>query len=398
MTTYTLNGYKLSNYVNGTPQSVENTTMKFVFGDDQIDAIKYVPVFSGLDTFPKVRMFGADPYYTAIDNVNTDDLFTDVGDGTYVGYMNGSGGLGYFLDYYSAPDGVDYMFQMGGVTLPDLSDPAIAKTYFDGVTDIDGISSGDYRHYVNIPLSGFTDVQISEDDVVFGDENGTTYVTGLGNDAVHADLGNDIVYGKQGADKLWGQGGDDQLFGGIGNDKLYGGFGADSLSGGLGFDKLFGGAGKDVLNGNGGKDFLAGGNGNDRLIGASGNDRLLGGNGNDRLFGGAHNDLLVGGNGNDRLYGGTGKDKLNGGKGHDFLSGGGGADVFIFDSAVAQGSDAIDDFTVGTDMIRIKGTVAFDDLIINQEELGTTISWTGTSVLLNGVTEAQISSASFEFV
>ena len=262
-------------------------------------------------------MIGADPYYTAIDNVNTDDLFTDSGDGTYVGYMNGSGGLGYFLDYYSAPDGVDYMFQMGGVTLPDLSDPAVAKTYFDGVTDIDGISSGDYRHYTNIPLSGFTDAQISEDDVIFGDENGTTYVTGLGNDAVHADLGDDIVYGKQGADKLWGQGGDDQLFGGIGSDKLYGGFGADSLSGG---------------------------------------------------------------------------------KGHDFLSGGGGADVFIFDSAVAEGSDAIDDFTIGTDMIRIKGTVTFDDLIINEEALGTTISWTGKSVMLNGVTEAQISSASFEFV
>jgi Ca2+-binding RTX toxin-like protein len=127
-----------------------------------------------------------------------------------------------------------------------------------------------------------------------------------------------------------------------------------SMSGNDGNDTLIGGPKNDTLYGNSGNDRLYGNSGNDRLYGNSGIDRLYGGPGNDTLVGGVGNDTLYGDVGNDRLHGGSGNDRLHGGSGNDRLVGGFGDDEFAFYSK-NEGIDRIEDFTVGSDKIKVDG-------------------------------------------
>ena len=80
-------------------------------------------------------------------------------------------------------------------------------------------------------------------------------------------------------------------------------------------------------------------------------NRIYGYGGNDVLSGAAGNDSLFSGIGDDFAYGGDGNDLLHGGLGRDVLTGGNGADAFIFTDGAAY--DAIADFTVGSDRLRI---------------------------------------------
>ena len=112
----------------------------------------------------------------------------------------------------------------------------------------------------------------------------------------------------------------------------------------------------DVLHGGDGNDTLSGGNGNDALSGDGGNDTLTGGSGDDRLYGGA---------GIDTLRGEAGNDLLDGGSGSDNLYGGGGNDVFVF--RAGDGDDTIDDFENGNDRIKFGGSIAYEDLTIEQD-------------------------------
>ena len=73
--------------------------------------------------------------------------------------------------------------------------------------------------------------------------------------------------------------------------------------------------------------FVEGTSGIDSLTGTSGADIVFGGAGGDTLDGGAGNDILVGGSGLDALHGGTGQD--------------------TFKFGYNQGTDTINDFTVG---------------------------------------------------
>ena len=96
---------------------------------------------------------------------------------------------------------------------------------------------------------------------------------------------------------------------------------------------------------------LDGGNGKDTLNGAGGNDTLDGGNGKDVLFGAGGDDLLFGGNG---------KDTLDGGVGNDTLEGGNGKDLFVI--AAGEGTDTINDFGRGADLIGLADGLTFDEL------------------------------------
>lgn len=116
-----------------------------------------------------------------------------------------------------------------------------------------------------------------------------------------------------------------------------------------GNDHIFLGDGNDRADGGNGADTLEGGNGRDTLRGENGNDRLYGGASADNLQGGANNDLLNGAAAGDRFTGGTGSDTMVGGSGA-------GTDVFIF--AVGDGSDRINDFTLGSDQIDLQPNVA----------------------------------------
>jgi len=147
-------------------------------------------------------------------------------------------------------------------------------------------------------------------------------------------------------------------------DTLEGGLGDDILQGKNGKDTLFGNIGNDVLYGDNGNDYLAGGEGSDLLEGNKGNDNLLGDSGNDSLTGGNGNDTLLGNSGDDLLQGGNGNDLLSGEFGNDILLGGSGRDIFAI--ANDGGTDRIQDFKNGTDLIQLLDELDFSDLTISQ--------------------------------
>jgi len=59
------------------------------------------------------------------------------------------------------------------------------------------------------------------------------------------------------------------------------------------------------------------------------------------------------------LSGGADNDILNGGVGNDILNGGAGADQFVFD--IASGTDIIQDFADGIDLIDVTGNILAND-------------------------------------
>lgn len=154
-------------------------------------------------------------------------------------------------------------------------------------------------------------------------------------------------------------------------------------------DRLIGYSGDDFLDGRGGQDFLEGNRGDDILLGGRGRDILHGSQDEDLLVGGFGNDLLQGGEGSDRLFGLTGQDTLIGGSGIDFLSGGRGDDLLngggncdIFSLRQQGGTDTIQDFEPGTDLIFLPGSLSFDQLDIRQQGKNTLITIASSNQLL----------------
>lgn len=133
--------------------------------------------------------------------------------------------------------------------------------------------------------------------------------------------------------------------------------GSDTLVGARKNDTLRSKGGNDTLRGKGGNDQLSGNAKNDRLFGGGGKDRLSGDDGNDRLLGGGGDDLLRGGAGDDTLNGQGGNDVLLGGAGTDQLVGGGGRDVFTFNTLL-EGTDTIQDFTIGEDLLDLRSLLS----------------------------------------
>lgn len=127
----------------------------------------------------------------------------------------------------------------------------------------------------------------------------------------------------------------------------------ENANGGSGNDSITGNSLVNVLSGNGGNDTLIGNDNDDWLNGGDGNDLLKGGNGNDRLYGNNQDDILQGGAGDDTLDGGTGNDRLDGGEGSDGLFGGDGSDTYLFNDAVVNQVDAVNESlgATGTDTL-----------------------------------------------
>lgn len=234
----------------------------------------------------------------------------------------------------------------------------------------------------------------SGNDILMGDAGNDTLVGNLGNDTLIGGFGNDSFNGANGIDtvsetadtdfiltdtQLMGQGTDtlnqielanltgehgDNLLDALAvnniNVTLNGATGNDTVLGGAKDDSLIGAGGNDVLNGRGGNDTLDGGNNSDTLYGGGGNDVLNGQGGDDLLNGNVSNDLLNGAGGADTLVGGLGNDTLIGGLGND---------VFAVQSIT--GSDIIDDFVDGTDLLGLTGSSSFGDLMITNNATGT---------------------------
>lgn len=197
-----------------------------------------------------------------------------------------------------------------------------------------------------------------------------------------------ILAGTALANRLSGLGGNDLLNAGRGGDAVLGGEGRDTLIGAAGGDRLYGERGVDSLRGD---------SGNDSLFGGDGTDVLLGGDGDDALNGGAQADILTGGLGNDLLVGAGGNDVLNGNPGNDTLIGGGGGDVFWFNTG---GQDLVQDFTDGSDLIRIAPALVpgFASLVITQSGADTVITAAGLTLRLDNVAASDLTAADFSFL
>ncbi|WP_404852022.1 beta strand repeat-containing protein [Colwellia sp. MB02u-10] len=180
--------------------------------------------------------------------------------------------------------------------------------------------------------------------IMAGDGNNTitTTTTGSGNTKVVAGTGNDTITTTNVG------GGSSTILSGAGND---------TVSTGAGADLVVSGAGNDTVTTTGGADIVLSGSGNDTVTSGEGNDIVLSAAGNDTIAAGAGNDIIFSGSGNDRINAAAGADIIDSGAGNDIIwlgTGDGVEDVVIFGStATANGSDAITQFTSGTDKLNL---------------------------------------------
>ena len=200
--------------------------------------------------------------------------------------------------------------------------------------------------------------------------------------------GDDTLQGNDGDDTLLGDEGNDLLIGGAGADTLNGGLGEDLLQGNSGNDLLLGSEGVDTLEGAAGDDTLRGNDGNDILFGGSGNDSLIGNSDNDSLQGDLGNDIVRGGDAGDTLEGNSGDDTLEGGRGNDSLDGGAGSDRFEF--GFAFGTDRINDFSFGEDLIAISAEYDFATDSYDLDNVAEILANLSSSDLGNGSTLSEI--------
>jgi Ca2+-binding RTX toxin-like protein len=139
-----------------------------------------------------------------------------------------------------------------------------------GNDEVIGTASGDGLR----AAQGFVNSYVNTgtgNDVVSGGASGSTFLMGIGDDAVTllASEGS-VLDGGIGNDnlKITGASSSTRLYGGIGNDQLQGGSGADNLSGGIGSDVIKGGAGADNFHFTG-ADMLSG---TDKLVDFNGSE------------------------------------------------------------------------------------------------------------------------------
>lgn len=126
----------------------------------------------------------------------------------------------------------------------------------------------------------------------------------------------------------------------------------------------------DVIQPSGG-DTYSGGAKNDKILGSPRDDDIQGRAGRDLLIGRNGNDHIDGGADQDRLYGGEGQDTLTGGSGVDTLHGGAGKDTFVLERG--SGWNEIIDFRHGTDVLKLTGSLHYQDLSFSKISNGTLI-------------------------
>jgi Ca2+-binding RTX toxin-like protein len=226
-------------------------------------------------------------------------------------------------------------------------------------------------------------------DTMAGGSGNDTFVVDDLADVTDAGAGDTVILKVSGYDlsKLAGADVRYALTGGDGGQSLAGGDSRDTLDGGFEADTMAGGLGNDVYVVDNVGDLViedAGGGVDtvrtalrmatlashvEKLVltletGATG----IGNDENNVITGAGGADSLLGGAGSDTLNGGAGADTLEGGSGPDRLTGGDGADVFVFRAdAVGPGPavrDVIADFTVGSDVIDLRGILQGDSHLV----------------------------------
>ena len=376
-----------------------------------------------------------------------DEIFGGSGDDYLVG-GTGSGWFSDILDGGSGNDTASYITAASGVAA------SLAER-----TGWQGDATGDkFISIENLEGSFYNDTLVGD--------GGNNILSGLaGNDNLEGRAGNDTLEGGSGNDALWGNDGNDVLNGGDGIDTLVGDLGNDSLDGGKGNDRLEGGLGNDILqdldgdnrlDAGEGNNIIRAGSGNDTIISGPGNDvidagngnndiragegvnQITAGSGNDVIYGGASRDVIFSGagndqifaaegantidagSGNDKIYAGAGDDLIYGGLGDDTISaadgnntiyggagqntitGGSGRDLFVL---AFGGSNTINQFNLGKDLLGLSGGLSFGQLAIAKKskngESFTEVSIAGTSnvlAILKGVKASSLTSAAFSVV
>ena len=244
----------------------------------------------------------------------------------------------------------------------------------DGVDFIDGTSEGDLMNGFN----GKDQILSHEgEDFVWGGRGDDVLYGGQDNDEVYGGPDNDFVSGNLGADRLFGATGNDTVYGNQDDDSVYGGEQDDILLGNEGSDYIQGDAGKDTIYGGQSGDTILGGEGDDLIFANKANDLVHGGAGNDVIYGNEGNDTVNGDEGNDFLHGGQENDLISGGSGVDTLTGGLGDDTFVIGEEM--GTDIIEDFTNGSDLIGLTDGLTFAQL-----------TFSGNNIIFNGDTLATL--------
>ncbi len=209
-----------------------------------------------------------------------------------------------------------------------------------------------------------------------------------GADSVTGGPGLDIIAGAQGDDTLDGADGGDIIYGNQGGDQIYGGNSGDMAYGGQGADWVWGESGDDWLFGNMSDDTVSGGAGNDVIYGNQGADELHGGEGDDTVFGGQGDDII---------YGNDGNDMLAGNRGDDWLHGGAGNDKFVY-NLKNDGTDTVDDFNDGEDMIYLAGGSGGEMVTATNVAGGAMVMVDGAGVMmLNGFDAADFDANDYMF-
>lgn len=452
MTTFTTTGFSrvldwqtqtYSDYRPNTLQVIrENGDPSFVYSYTFIDEDGQAPKF--------VQVF--DPWsHSALVTRQGDSISLDLTGGLGFAEMEvfavswGAGMTTYMLKTFEPAAGTENFFVLGGDD-PGVTDLASLNAFL--LNPHSYVLEGLFEPGREIPLSGFLNTLVTENDVVTaGAGEALLWNAGLGNDTLTGGLthdtliggaGNDVISSGGGADTLFGASGNDtmtgdgeytDLMGGIGDDHLIGastigdrmdggagndlidlsngqnlggtwvshsialgGSGDDTINGGLAGDVAYGGAGADDFFGNAGDDQFRGSTGNDEIYGGAGNDGLYGGGDGDSVMGGVGNDVVYGGDGADSLYGEDGSDMLNGGAGNDDLLGGLGRDTAYGETGDDRlyGEAQNDQLFGGLGNDLVNGGT-HDDRLDGEDGRDTLLGGTGNDFVIGGADNDQLS-------
>ncbi|MBW4975057.1 calcium-binding protein [Roseovarius mucosus] len=333
----------------------------------------------------------------------------------------------------SSADGLDELINIEQVEFLDQS--VLVSDLIEEIVGRPGV-------FLVAAEGGDTLIGTDDNDTLIGEQGQDGLAGGPGNDTLEGNGGNDSISGSDGNDLISGGAGNDNIGGGQGVDTIDGGSGDDIIGGGFGADSITGGAGNDVVAGGADSDTLQGGDGNDSMSGSFGNDsidggegaddigggtgrdtidagagddRVGGGEGDDSISGGDGNDFLAGGGRNDVIDGGAGNDTINAGAGNDVITGGADADLFVFSAFFDGESDAITDFEDGSDIFLIRrfdpdtgleninnggnGLAGFlAAMNIVDWAGGAQMTVGGNTILVEGVTAAQLTVDDFQFL
>lgn len=395
MTTYTIQGYsRVMDWGTSTWTSFAVAEMQIIRPDGLGDMTWHYQFID--ETMPNVGMVQVTDYHSlsAVVSRAGADGYDLMGSAIHMERFVyalewGAGKVTYIHALFQPMSGEEFIFAMGGDTLPAITSLAQLNTLLEGAQR--WVLDGPFEGGNAIPLANFQMTTVSEadrivaksgtpllwdaglgNDTLTGADRNDTLIGGVGNDRILGYGGVNVLIGGAGTDTIIGAGDQNQIQGGAGNDLITstatsgsevqagagndrvtvgagvlvtgiwsaynhvnGGSGADTITGNAANDNLNGDNGVDEIHGGLGDDFIGGGRdgdnlygdgGGDMINGMDGDDSIEGNDGNDHLFGHAGMDSIYGNDGDDQLFGIEDNDYLNGGIGADTLDGGDGDD------------------------------------------------------------------------